>query len=146
IDLVDHRKEVFDRIADDYVAFGSALGFNSIVSIPISARYGDNIINRSGNTDWYHGPCLLDYLEGIDIQSESAGLPFRFPVQWVNRPNLDFRGYAGTVSSGSIAVGDEIVVASSGRNSRVKQIVTYDGALTCAQAGDAVTITLADEI
>ena len=146
IDLVDYRKEVFDRIVGDYVAFASTLGFTSIVAIPISARYGDNITNESSNTDWYHGPCLLDYLESIDLQSETTGRPFRFPVQWVNRPNLDFRGYAGTVASGSIAVGDEIIVAASGRHSRVKQIVTYDGELARADAGDAVTITLADEI
>ncbi|MHC4049349.1 sulfate adenylyltransferase subunit CysN [Bradyrhizobium sp. 25ACV] len=146
MDLVDYRKEVFDRIVDDYVDLASNLGFTSIAAIPISARYGDNIISLSRNTDWYHGPCLLDYLENIDIQSETAGLPFRFPVQWVNRPNLDFRGYAGTVVSGSIAVGDEIVVPASGRNSRVKQIVTYDGDLVRAEAGDAVTITLTDEI
>lgn len=146
MDLVDYRKEVFDRIVADYVKFASNLGFTSIAAVPISARYGENIINRSRNTDWFHGPCLLDYLERIDIQSETAGLPFRFPVQWVNRPNLDFRGYAGTVVSGSIAVGDEIIVATSGRNSRVKQIVTYDGDLARAEAGDAVTITLTDEI
>lgn len=146
MDLVDYRKEVFDRIMADYVRFASNLGFTSIAAVPISARYGDNIINRSRNTDWFHGPCLLDYLESIDIQSETAGLPFRFPVQWVSRPNFDFRGYAGTVVSGSIAVGDEIVVPASGRNSRVKQIVTYDGELVCAEAGDAVTITLTDEI
>lgn len=146
MDLIDYRKEVFDRIVADYVKFASNLGFMSVAAIPISARYGDNIINRSRNTDWFHGPCLLDYLESIDIQSETAGLPFRFPVQWVNRPNMDFRGYAGTVVSGSIAVGDEIVVPASGRNSRVKQIVTYDGDLVRAEAGDAVTITLADEI
>lgn len=146
MDLIDYRKEVFDRVVADYVKFASNLGFMSVVAIPISARYGDNIINRSRNTDWFHGPCLLDYLESIDIQSETAGLPFRFPVQWVNRPNMDFRGYAGTVVSGSIAVGDEIVVPASGRNSRVKQIVTYDGDLVRAEAGDAVTITLADEI
>lgn len=146
MDLVDYRKEVFDRIVADYVKFASNLGFTSIAAVPISARYGENIINRSRNTDWFHGPCLLDYLERIDIQSETAGLPFRFPVQWVNRPNLDFRGYAGTVVSGSIAVGDEIVVPASGRNSRVKQIVTYDGELVRAEAGDAVTITLTDEM
>lgn len=146
MDLVDYRKEVFDRIVADYVRFASNLGFTSIAAVPISARYGDNIINRSRNTDWFHGPCLLDYLESIDIQSATAGLPFRFPVQWVSRPHLDFRGYAGTVVSGSIAVGDEIVVPASGRNSRVKQIVTYDGELARAEAGDAVTITLTDEI
>jgi bifunctional enzyme CysN/CysC len=146
IDLVDYRKEVFDRIVGDYVAFASGLGFASIVPVPMSARYGDNIIHRSGNTDWYHGPCLMDYLESVDIASETSSLPFRFPVQWVNRPNLDFRGYAGTIASGAIAVGDEIVVAASGRNSHVKRIATYDGDLARAEAGDAVTITLADEI
>ena len=146
IDLVDYKKEVFDRIVGDYVAFATGLGFASIVPIPLSARHGDNITDHSGNTEWYHGPCLLDYLESIDIAGETTGLPFRFPVQWVNRPNLDFRGYAGTVASGSISPGDEIVVAASGRASRVKQIVTYDGEVSRAKAGDAVTITLQDEI
>ena len=146
IDLVDYKKEVFDRIVGDYVAFATGLGFASIVPIPLSARHGDNITGHSGNTEWYHGPCLLDYLESIDIAGETTGLPFRFPVQWVNRPNLDFRGYAGTVASGSISPGDEIVVAASGRASRVKQIVTYDGEVSRAEAGDAVTITLQDEI
>ena len=146
IDLVDYRKEVFDRIAGDYAAFALSLGFTSIVPIPISARYGDNIVNRSKNTAWYSSPCLLDYMETIDVQPEATGRPFRFPVQWVNRPNLNFRGYAGTIASGSIAVGDEIVVATSGCSSRVRRIVTYDGDLTVAEAGEAVTITLADEI
>ncbi|MET4801585.1 sulfate adenylyltransferase subunit CysN [Bradyrhizobium sp. LB11.1] len=146
IDLVDYKKDVFDRIVGDYVAFATGLGFSSIVPVPMSARYGDNIIERSGNTDWYHGPCLLDYLESIDVASETTGLPFRFPVQWVNRPNLDFRGFTGTVASGSISPGDEIVVSASGHHSRVKEIVTYDGELSKAEAGDAVTITLQDEI
>lgn len=146
IDLVDYKKDVFDRIVGDYVAFATGLGFSSIVPVPMSARYGDNIIERSGNTDWYHGPCLLDYLESIDVASETTGLPFRFPVQWVNRPNLDFRGFTGTVASGSISPGDEIVVSASGHKSRVKEIVTYDGELSKAEAGDAVTITLQDEI
>jgi bifunctional enzyme CysN/CysC len=146
IDLVDYKKDVFDRIVGDYVAFATGLGFSSIVPVAMSARYGDNIIERSGNTDWYHGPCLLDYLESIDVASETTGLPFRFPVQWVNRPNLDFRGFTGTVASGSISPGDEIVVSASGHHSRVKEIVTYDGELSKAEAGDAVTITLQDEI
>ena len=146
IDLVDYKKDVFDRIVGDYVAFATGLGFSSIVPIPMSARYGDNITERSGNTEWYHGPSLLDYLESIDVASETTGLPFRFPVQWVNRPNLDFRGFTGTVASGSIAPGDEIVVSASGHKSRVKEIVTYDGQLPKAEAGDAVTITLQDEI
>jgi bifunctional enzyme CysN/CysC len=146
IDLVDYSEEVFDRIVGEYVAFAAGLNFTSIVPIPMSARFGDNVINRSANTEWYRGPCLLDYLESLDIQSETANLPFRFPVQWVNRPNLDFRGYAGTIASGHINAGDEIVVAASGRTSRVERIVTYDGDLDLAGAGDAVTITLADEI
>src|SRR5579859_3919773 len=127
IDLVDYSQDVFDRIVADYQTFAAGLNFTSIVAIPLSARYGDNVIDRSANTGWYHGPCLLDYLERLDIQSDTASLPFRFPVQWVNRPNLDFRGYAGTVASGHINAGDEIVVAASGRSSRVKRIVTYDG-------------------
>lgn len=146
IDLVDYKKDVFDRIVGDYVAFATGLGFSSIVPVPMSARYGDNIIERSGNTDWYHGPSLLDYLESVDVASETSGLPFRFPVQWVNRPNLDFRGFTGTVASGSISPGDEIVVSASGHASRVREIVTYDGELSKAEAGDAVTITLQDEI
>lgn len=146
IDLVNYNKDVFDRIVGDYVAFATGLGFSSIVPVPMSARHGDNIIERSGNTDWYHGPCLLDYLENIDVASETSGRPFRFPVQWVNRPNLDFRGFTGTVASGSISPGDEIVVSASGHASRVKEIVTYDGELSKAEAGDAVTITLHDEI
>ncbi|MGY2804150.1 sulfate adenylyltransferase subunit CysN [Bradyrhizobium sp. USDA 4506] len=146
IDLVNYSKETFDRIFADYVTFAGDLGFDSIVPIPISARYGDNVVNRSGNTHWYDGPCLLGHLESIDIQSGTSGQAFRFPVQWVNRPDLDFRGYAGSVASGSISVGDEIVVAASGRTARVRRIVTHSGDLSCAGAGDAITITLEDEI
>ncbi|WP_063690848.1 sulfate adenylyltransferase subunit CysN [Bradyrhizobium stylosanthis] len=146
IDLVDYRKDIFDGIVNDYVSFASELGFASITPLPISARYGDNITKRSRNTDWYQGQSLLDHLETIHIESETTDLPFRFPVQWVNRPSLDFRGYAGTIASGSISVGDEIIVAVSGLSSRVKRIVTYDGDLAVAGAGEAVTITLEDEI
>ena len=146
IDLIDYRKESFDRIVGDYLEFASQLGFTSIIPIPISARYGDNVIERSGNTPWYRGPSLLEHLETIDIDSDALSKPFRFRVQWVNRPNLDFRGYAGTVDSGRIAKGDAIVVAASGKQSRVSDIVTYDGSLEVAEAGDAVTLTLADEV
>jgi bifunctional enzyme CysN/CysC len=146
IDLVDYNKESFDRIVADYLGFGSDLGFASILPIPISARHGDNVVERSGKTAWYRGPCLLEYLERIDISSETEGHPFRFPVQWVSRPHQDFRGYAGTVASGSIAVGNDITVAASGRTSRVKRILTYDGDLVRADAGDAVTLTLEDDI
>ncbi|WP_342723602.1 sulfate adenylyltransferase subunit CysN [Bradyrhizobium sp. B097] len=146
IDLVKYNKEIFDRIFADYVAFAAGLGFASIVPIPISARHGDNVVNCSGNTQWYDGPCLLGHLESIDIRSDSASQAFRFPVQWVNRPNLDFRGYAGSVVSGSISAGDDIVVAASGRTARIRRIVTQGGDLPCAEAGDAITITLEDEI
>ena len=146
IDLVGYDKDTFDRIADDYKALASELGFASAVSIPVSARFGDNVTRISENTPWYHGPFLLDYLESIDIESEELAKPFRFPVQWINRPNLDFRGYAGTVVSGQITTGDPIVVATSGFTSRVAEIVTYDAPLPAAEAGDAVTITLTDEL
>ncbi|RXH03597.1 sulfate adenylyltransferase subunit CysN [Bradyrhizobium vignae] len=146
IDLVAYNKECFDRIARGYLAFAAGLGFTSIVPIPISARYGDNVVDRSAHATWYDGPCLLEHLESIDIPSGTAGQAFRFPVQWVNRPNPDFRGYAGTVASGRISAGDEIVVAASGRTTRIKRIVTHDGDLVGAEAGDAVTITLEDEI
>ena len=146
MDLVKFEKEAFDRIVADYAAFASQLGFSSIVPIPISARHGDNITEPSRDTPWYRGRCLLDYLETVDIDGDTIERPFRFQVQWVNRPNLDFRGYAGTVASGSIRVGDTVVVAASGHASQVSGIVTYDGSRAVASAGDAVTITLAEEI
>ena len=146
IDLVSHQADIFDRITAEYRAFASQLGFSSIVSIPVSARYGDNMTRRSDNTPWYHGPTLLDYLETVGIDSDATQQPFRFPVQWVNRPNLDFRGYAGTIASGTINAGDPVVVANSGQVSRVKQLLTYNGPQASAEAGDAITITLADEL
>jgi bifunctional enzyme CysN/CysC len=146
IDLVDYQKDVFDRIVADYSTFAADLGFATIVPIPISARFGDNVTTLSPNMPWYRGPNLVECLETIEVDTDSAEAPFRFPVQWVNRPNLDFRGYAGTVASGSIRVGDPVVAAMSGKSSTVEQILTYDGPLAVAHAGDAVTITLADEI
>jgi bifunctional enzyme CysN/CysC len=146
IDLAGYSKDTFERIVGDYTSFASQLGFTSIMPIPMSARYGDNVTEKSGNTPWYRGPSLIEYLETIDVESDAAGKPFRFPVQWVNRPNLDFRGYAGTVISGSVKVSDQIVVASSGKTSRVKELLTYDGPRQSAEAGDAVTITLTDEV
>ena len=146
IDLMGFKQEVFDRIIADYTSFASGLGFSSVMPIPMSARYGDNITAPSANMSWYKDLALLDYLETVDIQGELPSRPFRFPVQWVNRPNLDFRGYAGTVASGQIAPGDEITVAASGKTSRVDRIVTYDGPVERAEAGDAVTITLIDDI
>jgi bifunctional enzyme CysN/CysC len=146
IDLVSYRQDVFDRIVGEYKAFASQLGFTSIEAIPISARYGDNITTLSDKTPWYTGPTLLDYLETIDVESEATDKPFRFPVQWVNRPNLDFRGYAGTVVSGTIKSGDPIVIAGSGQSSIVKELLTYEGPQASAQPGDAITITLLDNI
>ena len=146
IDLVRYQKQVFDRCVADYSEFAQGLGFNSIVSIPISARFGANVTTLSDKTPWYRGPTLLEYLETIDIDSENLSKPFRLPVQWINRPNLDFRGYAGTVASGQIKAGDPIVVGASGRMSKVAQILTPDGLAVAAEAGDAITITLTDEL
>lgn len=146
IDLVNFQADVFDRIVEDYEGFAGELGFASITPIPISARFGDNVTASSGNTPWYRGPTLLQYLETVDADDETATKPFRFPVQWVNRPNLDFRGYAGTVASGQVMVGDAVVAAISGQTSKVTQIITPEGPASAATAGDAVTITLADEL
>jgi bifunctional enzyme CysN/CysC len=146
IDLVGFDQETFDKIVADYTAFATELGFASVAPIPISARYGDNVTTASANTPWYSGPTLLQYLESIDVDRDVVEKPFRFPVQWVNRPNQDFRGYAGTVASGQIKVGELVVEATSGRTSKIAQIVTYDGDVTGAEAGDAVTITLEDEL
>src|ERR1700735_5097865 len=146
IDLVDFKQDIFDKIGADYQAFAAELGFVSVVPIPISARFGDNVTAASAHTPWYRGPTLLQYLESIDIDSDNLAKPFRFPVQWVNRPNQDFRGYAGTVASGQGKVGEPVVEATSGRTSNIAQIITYDGPVATAEAGDAVTITLADEL
>jgi bifunctional enzyme CysN/CysC len=146
IDLVDYRQDVFERIAEDNRAFASPLDFASLVPIPISARDGDNIIEPSRNTPWYRGPTLLSALESVEVANEEAEKPFRFQVQWINRPNGDFRGYAGTVASGRIRKGDPIVVTASGQPSRIADIVTYEGSQDAAQAGDAITLRFADEI
>jgi bifunctional enzyme CysN/CysC len=146
IDLVGFDPSIYQRIVADYTAFAASLGFTDVVAVPISARHGDNVIRTSANTPWYRGPALLDHLETVDVTRDVGAQPFRFPVQWVNRPNLDFRGYAGTVASGTIRAGDPIVVAGSGRASRISQLVTYDGVRDEARAGDAVTIVLEDEI
>ncbi|MGA9891445.1 MAG: adenylyl-sulfate kinase, partial [Xanthobacteraceae bacterium] len=146
IDLVDFKQDIFDKIAADYQAFAAELGFASVVPIPISAGFGDNVTAASAHTPWYRGPALLHYLESIDIDGDDLAKPFRFPVQWVNRPNQDFRGYAGTVASGQVKVGEPVVEATSGRTSNIAQIITYDGPVATAEAGDAVTITLADEL
>ena len=146
IDLVDFDQSVFDRIVGEYLAFASTLGFRSTVEIPMSARYGDNVTFPSTKTPWYGGPTLLQHLEDTVIPDDHKGKPFRFPVQWVNRPNLDFRGFSGTIASGRISCGDQVVVTASGKASRVARIVTADGDLASAGAGEAVTLTLDTEI
>jgi bifunctional enzyme CysN/CysC len=146
IDLVDFSGERFHHILADYFGFAQALGFASITPIPVSARFGDNVTSRSARMQWYDGPTLLGFLESLDVERTTTDKPFRFPVQWVNRPNLDFRGFSGTVVSGAVKPGDRIAVASSGRESSVVRIVTADGDLDEARAGDAVTLTLAHEI
>jgi len=145
-DLVDFSQAIFDRIAGDYTAFAEQLGLTTVVPIPISARFGDNVVSRSANTPWYRGPSLIECLETIPLEVDSVEQPLRFPVQWVNRLGADFRGYAGTVASGRIQVGDTVAVATSGHGSRVKEIVTADGPLAAAGPGMAITVTLTDEI
>jgi bifunctional enzyme CysN/CysC len=146
IDLTGFDQAGFDKIVADFTSFAAPLGFKSITPIPISARHGDNVSARSENTPWHKGPALLDFLESVDVEEVQSGKPFRFPVQWVNRPHLDFRGFAGTIASGTIRPGDEITVAASGKSSKVARIVTADGDLESASAGEAVTLTLADEL
>ncbi len=146
MDIVGYQQAVFDKIEADYRVFAGRLGFDSIVAIPISALEGDNITAKSANTRWFKGPALLPYLETIEVASDREEKPFRMPVQWVNRPNLDFRGFSGTIASGVVRPGDEVVVAPSGRRSTVRRIVTLDGDLAEAGPQRAVTLTLADEI
>jgi bifunctional enzyme CysN/CysC len=146
IDLMDYSQGVFDAIVADFRAFSARLGFATEVAIPISARYGVNVMEKSDKTPWYRGPSLLSHLESVDVDAALERRPFRLPVQWVNRPNLDFRGFSGTIAAGRIKPGDSVVVAKSGKTSRVTRIVTQDGDLAEAVAGDAITLTLADEV
>jgi bifunctional enzyme CysN/CysC len=146
LDLVDYSKEVFDQIESDYRAFGAEIGLTQIVCIPVSAVRGDNITETSTKTPWYHGPTLLGYLETVEVEDEARDRPFRMPVQWVNRPDHDFRGYSGTIVGGTIRTGQPVRVLPSGRRSRIARITTYDGALDEAVVGQAVTLVLEDEI
>ena len=146
IDLVADAQSVASGFTAEYSAFAATLGFASISPIPVSARFGDNVTSHSENTPWYTGPTLLAHLETIDVEENHASGPLRFPVQWVNRPDLDFRGFAGTIASGTAAVGQTVIVAASGQTSVIKRIVTFDGDVIRANAGDAITLVLADEI
>jgi len=146
IDLVDHSGERFHHIVGDYLAFAESLEFSSITPVPLSARFGDNVTRRSEKMRWYDGPTLLEHLEGLSVEQDLDSKPSRFPVQWVNRPNLDFRGFSGTVASGVLRTGDRLVVAASGKDATLTRIVTADGDVPAARAGDAVTLTLSEEI
>ncbi len=147
MDLVGYDWAVFEQIVKDYRDFAESIGIIDFAAIPISGLAGDNIAAPSANMDWYDGPTLLAHLETVDLdQSADQRKPFRLPVQWVNRPNLDFRGFSGTIAAGQVHPGDEVRVLPSGKTSTVARIVTFDGDQDRAVAGQAVTLCLADEI
>lgn len=146
IDLVDDTQATYDEIEAEYRKFAEPLGFDTLQAIPVSAMRGDNIVEPSEHTSWYKGPQLVPYLESIDVSHDQTSAPLRFPVQWVNRPNLDFRGFSGTVAAGTVTVGDEILIASSRKPAKVNSIVTMDGEQRAAVAGEAVTLTLDREV
>ncbi|NCT69525.1 MAG: sulfate adenylyltransferase subunit CysN [Xanthomonadaceae bacterium] len=146
MDLVDFDEAVFERIAADYRALAQRLGIAEVTCIPLSALEGDNLSSRSVRTPWYAGPALLEHLEQVqvDVQEGDGGL--RLPVQWVNRPHQNFRGYAGTIAAGKVKPGDEVIVLPSARRSQVAQVLGADGEVASASVGQAVTLTLTDEI
>ena len=147
MDLMGYSQQVFDRIVEDYRGFALQIGLDDITPIPLSALKGDNMLVPSAQTPWYHGPTLMAYLETVEVDEQrQQHHMLRLPVQWVNRPNLDFRGFAGTLASGTVRPGDRIRVQPSGRESTVKRIVTANGDLALAVAGQSITLTLADEI
>lgn len=146
MDLVDYSENVFNEIVEDFKAFAAQLDIPNLHAIPVSALVGDNIVDGSRFMPWYEGPSLLGYLEGVDVEAEETSLPFRMPVQWVNRPDLDFRGYAGRIAGGIIRPGDDIRVLPSGKQSKIARIVTMDSDLDEAVSGQSVTLTLTDEI
>lgn len=146
MDLVDFDEARFNAIKDDYLAFAKNLGEREFFFVPISALDGDNVVNVSERSPWYKGQSLMQILESVEVSGDKNTANFRFPVQYVNRPNLDFRGFCGTVASGVIRRGDEIKVLPSGKTSRIKDIVAYEGSQEEAFVGQAVTLTLTDEI
>ncbi|QPL40743.1 sulfate adenylyltransferase subunit CysN [Erythrobacter sp. A30-3] len=147
MDLIDYDEAKFNAIVSDYAKFAESIRVESFTAVPISGLAGDNITSRSDNTDWYGGPVLIDLLETMQISNTaSQKKPFRMPVQWVNRPNLDFRGFSGLIASGTVKPGDELRSLPSGKTSTVKSVVTMDGELDEAVAGQSITITLEEEI
>ncbi|UZD66999.1 MULTISPECIES: sulfate adenylyltransferase subunit CysN [Marinobacter] len=146
MDLVDFSEERFNEIKEDYLAFAAKLGLKDIRFVPISALEGDNVVNRSENTPWFSGQPLMEILETVEVSRDKNLEHFRFPVQYVTRPNLNFRGFCGTIASGVIRPGDEVMALPSRRKSTVKDVVTFDGSLEEAYIDQAVTLTLNDEI
>jgi len=146
MDLMDYSADVCRRIEDDYRTFAARIGIDGIVCIPMSAVYGDNVFTRSDRMPWYTGPALMEHLETVPVEENLSSGPFRMPVQWVNRPNQDFRGFAGTIASGTVRVGDTAVALPSGRTSRVTTIVDGVTTVPAAVAGQSVTIVMADEL
>jgi bifunctional enzyme CysN/CysC len=147
MDLIEFDQGKYEAIVADYRAFASSIGIKEFVAIPISGLAGDNISKRSDKMSWYAGPSLIEHLETVEFDADAAqGSPFRMPVQWVNRPNLDFRGFAGLIASGSVAPGDKIRVLPSGKTSEISRIVSFDGDLERAVAAQSITVCFADEI
>jgi len=146
MDLVDYDQSVFERIVADYEALAAQLGIANVQAIPLSALEGQNLSTRSSAMPWYAGPGLLEHLDTVELGTHDVASGLRLPVQWVNRPNQDFRGFAGTIAAGEVRVGDEVVVLPSARRSTVKQVLGPDGPLSVAATGQAVTLTLADEV
>ena len=146
MDLANYSQQVFDQIVEDYQIFSSSLDFDSVTAIPLSALKGDNVIQRSDQMTWYNGPTLLGFLETVDIRKSLSHHPFRFPVQWVNRPSSDFRGYSGTVVAGEVNVGDNVRVLPSNEVALVQDIIFYKESLVSAKTDQAVTISLDREV
>jgi len=146
MDLADYAEPVFRRIEDEYRLFAAQLGLSDIVAIPVSALRGDNVIEAGVHMPWYRGATLLQHLDGVPLDERPASVPFRMPVQWVNRPNQEFRGYSGLIIAGGIHVGEQLLVQPSGQRSRLARIVTADGDLTQAVAGQSVTLVLEEQI
>jgi len=146
MDLVDYDQAVYHRILAEFTEFAGKLGLDDVTAIPLSALAGDNVTEQSANMPWYRGPALLSHLDDVPLPHAAADRPFRLPVQWVNRPNLDFRGFSGLIAAGRIRPGDPVRVVPSGRTSHVARIVTADGDLAEAVEGQSVTLTLADEV
>ena len=147
MDLINYDQAKFNAIVADYTDFLDGIGLGAFTAIPISGFKGDNIAAKSDATVWYNGPTLMEHLEGVDLyQNKGTIQGFRMPVQWVNRPNSNFRGFSGKVAAGTIKPGDEVCILPSGKASQVERIVTYDGDLDSAVMGQSITLTLVDEV